>query len=31
MGFQKGEGRFLAEEDGDKKLWIANQMAFQIR
>ena len=31
MGFPKGEGRFLPDTDDDKKLWIANQMAFQIR
>jgi DNA polymerase-4 len=31
MGFPKGEGRFLPESDEDKKLWIANQFAFQIR
>lgn len=31
MGFKKGEGSFVAEDDEDKKLWIANQIAFQIR
>jgi hypothetical protein len=27
MGFKKGEGRFIAETDEDRKLWIANHMA----
>lgn len=31
MGFEKGEGQFLPETDQDKKLFIANSIAKQIR
>ena len=31
MGFPLGEGQFYPETDNDKKLWLANEIAFQIR
>ena len=31
MGFEKGEGHFMPEEEKDQKLFIANRLAFQIR
>jgi DNA polymerase-4 len=31
MGFPKGEGMFIPDTENDKKLWLANEMAFKIR
>ena len=31
MGFPKGEGRFLPVEPIDQKLYLANEIAFQVR
>ena len=31
MGFPKGEGLFIPDTENDKKLWLANELAFKIR
>jgi nucleotidyltransferase/DNA polymerase involved in DNA repair len=31
MGFPKGEGEFIPTEAIDKKLYLANEIAYQIR
>ena len=31
MGFEKGEGQYMPETEKEKKLFIASQIAFEVR
>ena len=31
MGFEKGEGSFLPDNDKDERMWLANKIAAEVR